>query len=1207
MIRTLLIKKYFLYVQKLTLLLLALSVISISHAQTTIFYQNFDGAFTVINAGGASITQASCIPTTQTWTGLSTCTSCLGGGTTCYYFYRDDQTINSGQDKCGVNQAPGCFEAGSYAIYFDCYDANIGGTASVTSPTIDLSAYASSCYSVTLKFYYFNKDETSVSALFSNNGGTSFTSQGGSPYNVTSNSWQSASITIPAAYCVSNFEVRFTGVSNYVNYPIAIDEVTITETSTAPSTDATLNAFSGVTCTGTTVNWTNGNGADRIVVAYPNSTITSPVSGTAYTANTSYGSGTAIGAGFVVYNGTGATSVAVTGLTASTTYYYAVFEYNAPSCYNTPGPSSSQATTSCCATTQASGLSYSNINCSTITLNWTNGNGADRIVVAYPNSTITSPTNGTTYTANAAYTSGTAVGAGYVVYNGTGSSVTVTGLAASTTYYFAVFEYNTTACYLTPGLSSSQATTTCACPTTQATSLVYSGVTCSATTLTWTNGNGGNRLVIAYPNSTITSPTNGTFYTQNATYGSGSSVGAGFVVYDGSASTVTVSGLSASTTYYYAVFEYISTSCYHTPALSSSQATIACPCPTTQATSLTYTNVNCTSLTVNWIDGNGANRIVVAYPNSTITSPVNGTVYTPNTVYGSGTALGAGRVVYAGSGNSVSITGLTAGTTYWFAVFEYNTVACYLTPALSSSQATTAACCPTTQASAIKFANIGCNSYIVNWTNGNGADRLVVVYPNSTITSPTNGTTYTANYNYGSGTAVGAGYVVYKGTGNTVTLLGLSASTTYYVGIFEYTTTSCYLVPGVSANRATTACTCPFMSTAMTDGCNSGCNEGDSEFLLLNTCSYGWDNSAVAPTMDYGSTPTAMPTYTVSGTGDYTADATTTANLNSSNVACNGVFIDASNGGVVIPPWSYVLFCATGGGGPWCPSNYDFSGICPSGPIYVLYGLGGLQSSGNYLNHTAGTTRYFNLDFSPITGAGSCDQYYSYDAGSEANGDGAFETYLQPISTSTATPTAPNTYGQNCGLTSIMLPIKLLYFKAQYNAANHVVNLTWATSSEESNKQFVIEKTKDGENWQSVVTVLGAGNSTKTIQYSASDDSPFSGTSYYKVRQINFDGNSSTSQMEPVNVDLGTKNIIVAPNPANDLISVTFGSPFTGTSTVSIYDVTSRLVATKQVEMTKGSTTFQLDVSGFSNGVYFILINNGLIQLSTKFIINHHS
>ena len=95
-------------------------------------------------------------------------------------------------------------------------------------------------------------------------------------------------------------------------------------------------------------------------------------------------------------------------------------------------------------TQNASGISFSNITPNAVTVNWTNGNGGNRILAVRPGAPINAfPHDGSDYTANANYPSGASLGTdNRVVYNGTGSSATITGLNPSTTYHFRLFEYN---------------------------------------------------------------------------------------------------------------------------------------------------------------------------------------------------------------------------------------------------------------------------------------------------------------------------------------------------------------------------------------------------------------------------------------------------------------------------------------------------------------------------------------------------------------------------------------------------------------------------------------------------------------------------------------------------------------------------------------------------------------------------------------------
>lgn len=96
--------------------------------------------------------------------------------------------------------------------------------------------------------------------------------------------------------------------------------------------------------------------------------------------------------------------------------------------------------------------------------------------------------------------------------------------------------------------------------------------------------------------------------------------------------------------------------------------------PTTQS-AITFGTITNNSIVVNFSGGNGAKRVLVARQGSAVNSdPVDGTTYTDGSnVFAAGTQIGAGNyVVYAGTGNTATVTGLAGGTTYHFAVYEYN-------------------------------------------------------------------------------------------------------------------------------------------------------------------------------------------------------------------------------------------------------------------------------------------------------------------------------------------------------------------------------------------------------------------------------------------------------------------------------------------------------------------------------------------------------
>jgi hypothetical protein len=115
--------------------------------------------------------------------------------------------------------------------------------------------------------------------------------------------------------------------------------------------------------------------------------------------------------------------------------------------------------------------------------------------------------------------------------------------------------------------------------------------------------------------------------------------------------------------------------------------------PTTQASNISFSNISQTGMTASWTNGDGAKRVVIMNTSNSFTDPTDGTDPAANTAYsGSGE-----QVVYNGNGNSLAVTGLTAGTTYWFRVYEYNgtgTSTKYLTTTATNnpnSQATSTA------------------------------------------------------------------------------------------------------------------------------------------------------------------------------------------------------------------------------------------------------------------------------------------------------------------------------------------------------------------------------------------------------------------------------------------------------------------------------------------------------------------------------------
>ena len=116
------------------------------------------------------------------------------------------------------------------------------------------------------------------------------------------------------------------------------------------------------------------------------------------------------------------------------------------------------------------------------------------------------------------------------------------------------------------------------------------------------------------------------------------------------------------------------------------------------------------------------------------------------------------------------------------------------------------------------------------------------------------------------------------------------------------------------------------------------------------------------------------------------------------------------------------------------------------------------------------------------------------------------------------------------------LPIELLDFTAVPN--DNKVNIKWETTTETNNAYFTIEKSKDGINFTKLIDIPGAGNSISLKEYVETDYQPYSGTSYYRLKQTDYNGNFKYFNTVSVNFD-SQKNIFVYPNPIDNTSNFT--------------------------------------------------------------------
>jgi len=160
------------------------------------------------------------------------------------------------------------------------------------------------------------------------------------------------------------------------------------------------------------------------------------------------------------------------------------------------------------------------------------------------------------------------------------------------------------------------------------------------------------------------------------------------------------------------------------------------------------------------------------------------------------------------------------------------------------------------------------------------------------------------------------------------------------------------------------------------------------------------------------------------------------------------------------------------------------------------------------------------------------------------------------------------------------------------------VNLHWVTGSERNNDYFTIQRSRDGIDWEDITSVSGAGNSTSVIEYAATDNDPYFGLSYYRVKQTDFDGTETISGMKSVN-NKYLSDIRLYPNPASTTLTVEYSEK---DAEFSIFNQWGQALKTELVEYDGKA---YINVEDLPNGVYLLkVVRNGFEQVE-RFVVRH--
>jgi hypothetical protein len=267
---------------------------------------------------------------------------------------------------------------------------------------------------------------------------------------------------------------------------------------------------------------------------------------------------------------------------------------------------------------------------------------------------------------------------------------------------------------------------------------------------------------------------------------------------------------------------------------------------------------------------------------------------------------------------------------------------------------------------------------------------------------------------------------------------------------------------------------------------------------------------------------------------------------------------------------------------------------------------GSIENNSWYEFTALSTTETFDFTVSNCVGGSNSIQAVVYDVTTDANGcctnftqmsncDGNMPT--GSIITATGL-TIGNTYmlmvdgtaGAVCDFTvanwtatGIILPIELVSFDGVTLPQGN--ELRWSTATEQNNDYFIVSRSYDGINFETVEVVQGSGHSLQPLDYSILDENIRYGIAYYRLEQVDFDGTKTEFKIIALNRSMNKSQLFYAwPNPFEGNLNITINDGHTG-GTLTVLDCMGKVVLNYQLNATANSFSTS-DFTSLSAGYY---------------------
>ena len=180
------------------------------------------------------------------------------------------------------------------------------------------------------------------------------------------------------------------------------------------------------------------------------------------------------------------------------------------------------------------------------------------------------------------------------------------------------------------------------------------------------------------------------------------------------------------------------------------------------------------------------------------------------------------------------------------------------------------------------------------------------------------------------------------------------------------------------------------------------------------------------------------------------------------------------------------------------------------------------------------------------------------------------------------------------------LPVEWGYFEGE--EVNGNAELAWSVLSENDNRGFEVERSADGAKFEALGFVEANGNGKG--EYAFTDQSPLSGKSYYRIKQLDYSGAYAFSEV--VEFFSSYQSLVVAPpspNPASTTLAFALQSAESQAVTISLTDLEGRRVLEQSLEMEREARDVSLNTSDLPRGLYYLQVRGASITEGFRVVL----